>query len=308
MALPDFASFIHPALQRFGEGAEHRLREVHDKVAEVLKLSEEDRAVLLPNGRTPVYEVRTAWAVTYLFQAGALERTRRGVYRITPRGKELLRTSSGRITPGDLMQFEEFRHFINRREEAAQQLGEDGVGMDTPRVSPVPPVERLESAYGEIREVLLTEVLEKLKQVSPRAFERIVVDLLLAMGYGGSAEAAGEAVGRPGDEGIDGVIKEDKLGLDVVYVQAKRWEQSVGRPQVQAFAGALEGKRARKGVFITTSSFTPDARQYVQQIEKKIVLIDGRQLAELMIDHDVGVAVTQTYKLKRVDSDYFEED
>lgn len=169
-------------------------------------------------------------------------------------------------------------------------------------------MERLHEAYQESRRAIASELLDRVRQVSPGFFEQLVLDLLSAMGYGGTVEEAARAVGRAGDEGIDGVIKEDKLGLDVVYVQAKRWQQNVGRPDVQAFVGALAGKKARKGVFITTSDFTKEAREYVQGIQERVVLIDGRQLAELMIDHDVGVTVVQTYKLKRVDSDYFESE
>ncbi len=308
MSLPDFASFFYPTLSVFTDGAARPLSEVYEAVASALSITDEERAARLSDGRTPVYISRTHWAVTYLHRAGALQRTGRGVYRITERGRVLLQNSPGRITVKDLGAFPEFREFAGARRTPHRSLPARPDAAGIPESPTVSPLERLESVYEEIRESLRSEILERLRQVTPSAFERIVVDLLLAMGYGGSVADAGETVGRAGDEGVDGVIKEDKLGLDVVYVQAKRWEQNVGRPQVQAFAGALEGKRARKGVFITTSSFTPDARQYVQQIEKKIVLIDGRQLAELMIDHDVGVAVTHTYKLKRVDSDYFEED
>ncbi len=303
MAVPDFPSFFLPTLRAFMDGGEHTVREVRQIVAEALQLTDADKVSMYSDGRTPVYAGRANWAVTYLHRAGALEKVRRGVYRITERGRKILENDPAGLTVQDLLQFEEFRGFFMPRGR--------GVPEEQTRAAPqeaLPPLERLEQAYSQAREELVAELLERLKRVDPAFFERLVLDLLVAMGYGGSIEDAAAAVGRPGDEGVDGIIKEDKLGLDVVYVQAKRWENTVGRPQVQTFAGALEGRRARKGVFITTSAFTSDAQEYVRQIEKKIVLIDGRQLAELMIDHDVGVTVTRTYKLKRVDSDYFEEE
>lgn len=298
MALPDFTSFLLPVLQAFADGEIHKLSEIRERVAQQLRLSDEDLKLKLRNSRTPVYANRCAWAVIYLTQAGALERSGRGAYRITTRGLEILTRPAWTITPRNLMR-------------------ESGVGSSSTingccdaEVTPeqVTPIERLEIAHNQLRASLQTELMEHVRSLSPSRFEQLVVDLLTAMGYGCSIEDAARAVGRAGDEGIDGIIKEDKLGLDVVYVQAKRWQQNIGRPDVQAFVGALAGKKARKGVFITTSDFTKEAREYVQNIDAKIVLIDGRQLAELMIDHDVGVTVVQTYKLKRVDSDYFESE
>jgi len=299
MPLPDFQSFLLPALRAFADGKPHGLKEAREQVSQQLQLDPESRAILLPDGHTPVYVSRTDWAITYLHRAGALARPERGVYQITERGRELLGRNLEKLTAKHLMEFEEFRQFMpgGKPELVPPTDVENGS-----------PEERLANAWKQLRESLAKEILDKLRQVSPAYFEKIVVDLLVAMGYGGSVEDAASVLGRAGDEGIDGMIKEDKLGLDAVYVQAKRWSQNVGRPEVQAFAGSLEGARARKGVFITTSDFTPDAREYVKRIEKKIVLIDGRQLAELMIDHDVGVTVAHTYKLKRLDSDYFEEE
>jgi restriction system protein len=168
------------------------------------------------------------------------------------------------------------------------------------------PEERMATAYQTLRADLQADLIEQVKSASPPFFERLVVDLLLAMGYGGSRQDAGRAIGKSGDGGIDGIIKEDKLGLDVIYIQAKRWEGTVGRPEVQKFAGALQGHRASKGVFITTSSFTREAEEYANAINTKLILINGAVLTELMIDHNVGVATTGTYELKRVDADYFE--
>jgi len=298
MALPDFASFLLPVLNAFADGEIHSIHEIRERVAQQFCLSQEDRELKLRNTRTPVYANRCAWAVIYLTEARALERTARGVYRITTHGLEVLARSSGRITLQDLL-----------REPGMLSSSKSNSHSDAIVTSEqVTPIERFEIAYSELRTSLQAELMENVRSLSPSRFEQLVLDLLSAMGYGGAVEDAVRAVGRAGDEGIDGVIKEDKLGLDVVYVQAKRWQQNIGRPEVQAFVGALAGKKARKGVFITTSDFTKEAREYVQSIDHKIVLIDGRQLAELMIDHDVGVTVVQTYKLKRVDSDYFESE
>lgn len=303
MAIPDFPSFLLPTLRAFADGAPRNRKQVRDFVIRELQLNDNDLSVMLRDQRTPVYHDRTHWAVYYLHRAGALDRAQRGVYRITDRGRVLLQRCPEKITVRDLMEFPEFREFQEPRRT------DDGGSNETkPSTDVGTPMERLHEAYQESRRAIASELLDRVRQVSPGFFEQLVLDLLSAMGYGGTVEEAARAVGRAGDEGIDGVIKEDKLGLDVVYVQAKRWQQNVGRPDVQAFVGALAGKKARKGVFITTSDFTKEAREYVQGIQERVVLIDGRQLAELMIDHDVGVTVVQTYKLKRVDSDYFESE
>lgn len=207
------------------------------------------------------------------------------------------------------MKFREFVAFARPGPQVPSEAHSDTTGTGLEPQEQATPMERLTSAYAELRNSLLEELLERLRAVGPAQFEQIVVDLLLAMGYGGSVDEAGRTVGRTGDGGIDGMIKEDKLGLDIVYVQAKRWgDRVVSVSDVRDFSGALDAARARKGVFITTSRFSQEAREYVQRIEKKIVLIDGRQLAELMIDHDIGVTTVQTYRLKRVDSDYFESE
>lgn len=241
--------------------------------------------------------------MAYLHRAGALQRQGRGVYEITERGRQLLDQYPNGLAVQNLLEFPEFREFSLPRETGSATGGAPAAREEAPT-----PTERLEEAYRESREALAAELLERVQRVTPRFFEQLVLDLVVAMGYGGSVEDAARAIGRVGDEGIDGVIKEDKLGLDAVYVQAKRWQHNIGRPEVQAFVGALAGKKARKGVFITTSDFTEEAREYIRSIDSRIVLINGRQLAELMIDHDVGVTTVQTYRLKRVDSDYFEEE
>jgi restriction system protein len=300
MAVPDFQSLFVPVLRCTADGAEHPMAELRDRISADLKLTPEELSQKLPSGVQTVFANRIAWSAVYLMKAGALERIKRGVFRITGRGKELLALNLPRLTVQNLSQYPEFVAFHKGTQNGGEEVPEiKGEKTQTPE-------EQLANAYKVLRDSLANDILETVKKASPTFFEELVIDLLVAMGYGGSVEDAGKAVGKAGDGGIDGIIKEDKLGLDVVYVQAKRWSNSVGRPVVQAFAGSLEGVRARKGVLITTSSFSQDALDYVQKIEKRIVLIDGKQLADLMIDHDIGVNVVQTYKIKRLDSDYFE--
>jgi restriction system protein len=303
MPVPDFQSFFMPVLQCLADGRERSTVELRERIAADLKLTQEDIAEKLPSGTQTVFANRVAWACVYLTKAGALERPKRAVFRITSRGRELLALNLERLTVRILYRYPEFLAF--HKGQRGDSEAEDA--QEPKEVRDQTPEEQLADAYKVLRESLANDLLETVKNASPRFFEELVVDLLVSMGYGGSVEDAGRAVGRSGDGGIDGIIKEDKLGLDVVYVQAKRWSNSVGRPVVQAFAGSLEGVRARKGVLITTSYFSQDAMEYVRMIEKRIVLIDGRQLAELMIDHDIGVNTTHTYKIKRMDSDYFEE-
>jgi restriction system protein len=307
MAVPDYQSVMLPLLKF----AEERKAEIStDDVVEVLAtrlgLTDDDLKEMLPSGVQRTFVNRVGWAATYMKKAGLLEPTRRGYYRITPRGQELLQKKPSTINVKLLKQYPEFLEF--------QQLKgtRRGEKMNAPResldMSTATPSEALESAYENLRDELVDELLAKLKKSSPSFFERIVVELLVKMGYGGSRADAGKAIGRSGDGGIDGIIKEDKLGLDVVYIQAKRWDNNpVGRPDVMQFAGALQAQKANKGIFITTSRFTDDARSYVSQIGSKIVLIDGEQLSHLMIEHDVGVSTVSLYPVKRIDVDYFDE-
>jgi restriction system protein len=287
-------------LQQVSDGNEHSTAELRNQVAETLALTPEDVTQKLPSGVQTVFANRLAWSTVYLAKAGALDRVKRGVFRITDRGRELLGLNIPKITIENLSKYAEFVAF----REGSRSVEEDQQDAKHERVET--PEEQLANAHKTLRDSLANDVLDAVKRGSPAFFEELVIDLLVAMGYGGSVEDAGKAVGKSGDGGIDGIIKEDKLGLDVVYVQAKRWANPVGRPVVQEFAGSLEGVRARKGVLITTSYYSKDALEYVQKIEKRIVLIDGKQLADLMIDHDIGVNVVQTYRVKRLDSDYFE--
>ncbi len=300
MAVPDYQSLMLPLLRLAADGKDHALRDAIEKLAEQFRLSPEDREEMLPSGTQRKFDNRVGWARTYMQKAGLLDRPRRGYLRITERGRDVLLTEPERIDVDFLKQYPEFLAFQTAsRPEPLETAASTKQTDQTPE-------ELLESSYQELRDNLAQKLLEKTKNCSPEFFEQLVVDLLVAMGYGGSRKDAGKSVGRTGDGGVDGVINEDRLGLDVIYVQAKRWKGTVGRPVVQTFAGSLEGYRARKGVLITTSRFSDDALEYVRQIERKIVLIDGQRLTQLMIDHGVGVTEDRTFAVKRMDSDYFE--
>lgn len=302
MTIPDFQSIMLPMLRMFEDGQTHKVSDLFDPLADQFQLSEQEREQLLPSGRQKTFHNRAAWARTYLFKARLIEQVSRGYYRITSRGREVLADEPARITIEYLSRFPEFVEFRSRKPEAPKSTA------DSNGPSSATPYELMDASYAELRQQLAQELLELIKSSPPSFFEQLVVDLLVAMGYGGSRSDAGQAVGGSGDGGIDGIIKEDRLGLDAVYVQAKRWENAVGRPVVQAFAGSLEGERARKGVMITTSNFSPAAHQYVGMIEKRIVLIEGEDLAQLMIDHGIGVSEVETYTIYRIDSDYFADE
>jgi len=307
MAVPDYQSVMLPLLQFAAkEGGEISTSEAVDALAKEMGLTEDDLKEMLPSGIQSTFVNRVGWASTYMKKAGLLEATRRGFYQITDRGKDLLKKQPNTINVKLLKQYPEFLEFQQLK---GTRSGDQGVeSKRTSDISMATPSEALESAYENLRDELADELLNKLRKISPSFFERVVVELLVKMGYGGSRADAGKAIGKSGDGGIDGIIKEDKLGLDVVYIQAKRWENNpVGRPDVMQFAGALQAQRANKGIFITTSRFTDDARIYVSQIGSKIVLIDGEQLTNLMIEHDVGVSTVSLYPVKKIDSDYFEE-
>src|SRR3990172_10253494 len=301
MAIPDYQSIMLPLLRFASDGNEHSLREAIDGLAEKFELADTERKELLPSGQQPTFDNRVAWARTYISKADLLEPTRRGYFRITSRGREVLSKNPSAINVKFLEQFLEFIEFrTKRREREDTTEATETENLQTP-------AEILETAHQKLREDLSAELLKIVKECSPTFFERLVVDLLVKMGYGGTRKEAGKAIGRSGDEGIDGIINEDRLGLDVIYIQAKRWQGPVGRPEIQKFAGALQGHRAKKGIFITTSAFTKDAEDFLMKIDSKIVLIDGEQLAQLMIDHNVGVAPVALYETKRIDSDYFIE-
>lgn len=300
MAIPDYQTLMRPILQQVADGGEHVVTDLMPHLAGQFHLTEDERTQLLPSGRQQVLRNRIHWAGFYMLKAGLLARPRRGHWRITARGKAALQQAAP-IDSHYLQQFPEFQEFLKSSRPSNE------VGPTPPPDTDKTPEELVETGYQRHRESLASDVLARIKGCSPQFFERLVVDLLVAMGYGGSRQDAAQAVGQSGDEGVDGIIKEDRLGLDAVYVQAKRWENTVGRPVLQAFAGSLEGQRARKGVLITTSDFSKEARDYVTRIEKRIVLISGPELADLMIEHGIGVTDVATFTLKRLDSDYFEE-
>ncbi len=306
MAVPDFQTLMLPLLQAAADGKEHVLAQTADAIAELLELTPADRAELLPSGGQLKFYNRVGWARTYMAKAGLLETVGRGRFRITERGLEVLKEKPARIGINLLNRFPEFVAFRTRSANSNQSPEpESSASLISAQQTPQ---EMLEESYQTLHQQTASDLLERIQLASPRFFEKLVIDLLVSMGYGGSRADAGQAIGRSGDEGIDGIIKEDRLGLDLVYVQAKRWKDTVGRPVVQSFAGSLEGHRARKGVFITTSQFSSEARDYVTRIEKKIILIDGKQLADLSLEFGIGVEPVSIYKIQRIDSDYFEED
>lgn len=313
MAVPDYQSLMYPVLEELGDGRERQLRDVRERVAAKLGLTPEELGELIPSGRQSMFANRANWAHVYLKQAGLLRTVRRGVYQVTDRGKQTLRERPGQITNAYLRQFPEFLEFMERSVESTgdtepQEARRERV-VEVERQTQTPD-EQAQEGYRRARSGVASELLDRMRRVSPAFFEKLVVDLLVAMGYGGTQEDAARVIGRSGDGGIDGIIKEDRLGLESIYIQAKRWQEgsSVGRPDIQQFAGALQGQRARKGVFLTTSSFTRDAREYANAVQASIILIDGPQLAELMLDHGVGVSVQETFRLFRVDEDYFVEE
>jgi restriction system protein len=301
MPIPDYQSLMLPALRFAGDRKEHSLAEFRQRISAEFKLSDQELADRLASDSQTVFANRIGWAVQYLKAALALKSIKRGVYQVTDRGLALLKDKPSEITVKTLRQFPEFLEFHGHG-AAAGSAATTAPASETKAT----PEESLELSYQTLREALATELLETIKTGTPAAFEKIVVDLLVAMGYGGSVEDAGKVVGKSGDGGIDGIIKQDKLGLDFLYVQAKRWKDVVGSPEVMKFSGSLTKKHANRGVFITTSFFSKDALEYIEEMPQRIILIDGRRLASLMIEHNVGVAPAKTYTLKRLDQDYFE--
>ena len=302
--IPDYQKIMLPLLRMVGDGAEHKFRDAIEKLAGEFRLSKEQREELLPSRSQPIFNNRVGWARTYLKKAGLIESTRRGYFKISKRGKEVLKNPLLEINNMFLRQFSEFVEFQKiRHEDDALTTEREATAVGTPD-------EIIENAYARFRASLASDILAAVRECSPTFFERLVVNLLVQMGYGGSRKDAGEAIGRSGDGGIDGIIKEDRLGLDIVYIQAKRWKDgnTVGSPEIQKFAGALQGRRARKGVFITTSAYSKDAAEFASNIESKIVLIDGARLAELMIDFNIGVITSAQYELKKIDADFFAEE
>ena len=302
MPVPDFQSIMLPLLRFAGDGKEHELRDAIDFIAEHFKLSPSDREELLPTGNQSRLDNRVGWARTHMKKAELLEYVRRGVFRITKRGQEVLKQSPPSLNLKFLDRFPEHKDWFH-----AEPAGN---GVVTEPLNPLivaTPEEQMESISTGLKHNLAADLRERMQTMEPRRFELLVLDVLVAMGYGGSRAEAAEVGKGTNDGGIDGLINEDRLGLDRIYVQAKRWQNSVGRPEIQNFVGALSGLHAHKGIFITTSEFSVGARDYVKNLPQRVILIDGQRLAELMIEHNIGVARAYAYEIKRVDSDYFGE-
>ncbi|MCZ6477160.1 MAG: restriction endonuclease [Gemmatimonadetes bacterium] len=303
MTIPDYQTAMRPALECLADGQAHSAASVRDHVAGVFDTTDEERRELVPSGKKGLFADRVSWALTYMKKAGLPESPKRGFYVLTARGEQVLRDHPTRI---DNTVLDEFPDFGSWRERSA--AGRPKKPPSSGEESEETPEEQLDSAYLELRATIEAEILDQVRSMSPEFFERLVVGLLVSMGYGGSLRDAGRAIGRSGDGGIDGVINEDQLGLDVIYVQAKRWQNTVGRPEIQSFAGSLDGVKAKKGIFIRTSSFSREAEDYTSRIDKRIVLIDGERLARLMYDHGVGVTLVETFLVRRLDLDYFIEE
>jgi restriction system protein len=313
MPIPKYDEIMLPLLKVLSDGQSHTKRELTEKMADHFRLTPEEREQMLPSTRATYIKHRTGWAAFGLRKAGLATNPVEGTLVITDEGRKFLATNpSGRLTRPVLMQFEPYRQFVAELKErgtaAAKKIGASAqVAPESGSDDDTTPEERIESAFAELRETLITELRAKLGDVDPFRFEQVVLDLLVKMGYGGSRKEAAAVTQKVGDEGIDGVINEDRLGLDVIYIQAKRWKANVGRPEIQSFVGALAGKKANKGIFITTSSFHDNASEYAAGLHNKVILIDGRRLAELMIEHGIGVAEEHAYSVKKIDSDYFDE-
>lgn len=301
--IPGFQKMMLPLLRFSGDKQEHSTTDTLDVIAKEFGINEEQKNQLLPSGNQKVFYNRVFWAKAYLKMAGLIENTKRAHFKITERGLNTLKENPPEINLKYLKRFPDYVELSeNWKKDSSKSESDEDESI------PQTPEESLESSFQDIQKTLAQELLSKIKTCSPSFFERMVIELLVSMGYGGSRIDAGKAIGKSGDEGIDGIIKEDKLGLDVIYIQAKRWENIVGRPEIQKFVGALAGQGAKKGIFITTSRFTSDAKEYIPRNETKIVLIDGDQLANLLIDYNLGVSTQAVYELKKVDSDYFEEE
>ena len=302
--IPDFQNIMLPLLEITGDKKEHTIQEVRDSLAKYFSLSEEERAKILSKSKQKIFDNRVGWARTYLKKAGLLKYCGVGSFIITEQGLKVLQEKPSKINVKYLKRFPELLEFI-KPSKKEKKIKDKGIEL---LLEEKTPEDLLEIGYEKYQGKLFSDLLERIKQCSPEYFEKLVIELLVGMGYGGSFEDAGKAMGKSGDEGIDGIIKEDKLGLDVIYVQAKKWTNPVGRPEIQKFAGALLGKKAKKGVFITTSSFSVGAINYAKNVENKIILIDGEQLTKYMVENGIGVSETASYSINKIDLDYFTEE
>jgi restriction system protein len=306
MAVPDFQSLMLPVLRATADG-EINSADLRTKVANQLNLTDSDLSEMLPSGRQTTFANRIAWANIFLQRAELIEKVRRGVYKISPEGRSALASNPSRI---DIHFLERYPNYVEWRRRGATPIA-DSASDAAEGQSDLSgtPEEQIERSHQALTVALEADALDRVLELSPTFFETLVIDLLIKMGYGGGQPDMGSAVGKSSDGGIDGIIKEDVLGLDIVYMQAKRYarENSVGRPELQAFAGSLDAHRATKGIFVTTSSFTRGAIEFVDKISKRVILIDGQELAALMVRHNVGVRVRTVYEIKKVDEDYFTE-
>jgi restriction system protein len=307
MAIPDYQSLMLPLLKHAAQG-ETRVPDVAERIADELGLTREEREEMLPSARQRLLHNRIHWAKFYMSKAGLLDQPRRGHFVASREGRLLLATNPEKITVETLKQYPSFLDFYrgdNTRAESAPPRAEESATVDR-----VTPEEQIETAHSALQSALRQDLIQRILQNSPSFFENVIIDLLLAMGYGGSLRSAAAQLGRSGDGGVDGIINEDRLGLDRVYIQAKRYapDNSVGRSDVQAFVGSLVGLGANKGVFVTTSSFSNQAQEFVRHLSQRVILIDGSRLTELMIEHNVGVRVSRAIEFKRLDEDYFADD
>jgi restriction system protein len=308
MTIPNYETLMLPVLRLAGDGNEHRIGDAVEQLAREFNLTDEERQHLLPSGRQATIANRAHWAKTFLVQAGLLEPTRRAHFRITDRGRELLAQAPSRIDTTYLLRFPEFVAFRSRSRESTAPVPTEPTA--TVNTGTQTPDELLRATIKQIELTLQKELLDRILAGTPAFFEGVIVNLLVAMGYGGSREEAGQIVGRSGDGGIDGVIDQDALGLDRVYAQAKRYaiDNAVSEPEIRGFSGSLGAAKANKGVFVTTSYFTQPAHAFAERHPFRIVLIDGEQLAGLMIRHNVGVRIDETLYLKKIDEDFFEDE
>ena len=305
MPIPDYQSLMLPVLECSSNG-EARIGAVVEKLADGLGLSIDERSELLPSGRQAIFSNRVHWAKSYLSKAGLIEATRRGHFNITERGRTVLSSQPSQIDNKMLMQFDEFRQFRERSSETSHTLNQSSLpAIEDQRQTPD---ESMRMAWRQIETALAQDLLDRICAAPPDFFERLIVSLLLSMGYGGSTNDSGRTLGRSGDDGVDGVIDQDALGLDRVYMQAKRYGSgnSIGSGAIRDFFGSLDRHKAAKGLFVTTSSFSPSARETAEYLSKRIVLIDGVQLAKLMIRHNVGCRIEDTLYIKKVDEEFFE--
>jgi len=298
--IPDFQTIMLPLLKTFQDGEEKTSKELREKMVSYFNISIDEQKEKIPSGKQPLYYNRVAWAIAYLKMADLISSPLRAVYKITEEGKKVLENPPEKITINFLKQFDSFSK--NRNPEKDTELD------DNNQIVEKTPDELIEIGYKQVKNELSLQILNQIKDCSPYFFEKLVLDLLIKMGYGGSEMANGEVTPKGSDEGIDGIIKEDKLGLDKIYIQAKKWENCVGRPEIQKFVGALQGKRAQKGIFITMSTFSKEALEYAENLDVAVILIDGKKLANYMIENELGVSLKQNYKIYNVDTDYFIEE